>query len=141
MEENQTIFLAVEILYSFELGHALEGAVQSVVPTVVRAVKNAGLSARLRYYGSRVVAANIVKAPQDAIVTTNHDDRFSRDAGSNKLAGLLNLLDATDHLPRLAEHSSGFKLSDPRIHVPRCWDGVGVSQRGFSVVKRENVLD
>src|ERR1022692_146445 len=96
LHRRQAILLAVKVLYPVELRHALQRTVQSIIPTVIRAMQDRSLSARFGNYRGSMVAAHVVEPPQCTVITAHHDNRLSRDIRRNKLPGPLHLLDAAD---------------------------------------------
>src|SRR5712692_3351193 len=123
---DEAIVLAFEILYAFEFGHAFERTVETVVPSVIGTMQDRCLSAGLGHDCRGVMAAHIVKSSQDAVVSAHGYQRLSGNRGGHKLAGLFDLVYASDHLPRLAENSMPFQFGDTRVDVPWRGNGIGI---------------
>jgi hypothetical protein len=88
-----------------------------------------------------MVAAHIVEATQHRVISPHYYDRFSGNAGGNKLARLFHLVDSPYHLPRFAENRRRFEFRNPCINVPGRGDGRSIRQCGFVVVPGKNFLD
>src|ERR1700677_4280275 len=115
---NQAVLCAVEIFDAFKLRHAFERSIKAVVPPVIGAMQERGVTTGLSYNRSGVVAANIVEGTQISVVAPNHDDRLTRHGGGNELPRILHLIGARDKLPRLAEYFKPLEFGKSRIHVP-----------------------
>src|SRR5271156_5687596 len=100
---NQAVLRAVEIFDAFELRHAFERSIKAVVPSVVGAMQERGVTTGLSYDRGGVMAANIVEGAQISVVTPNHDDRLPGRGCGNELSRILHLIGARDELPCLAE--------------------------------------
>src|SRR6185312_8569051 len=119
LHRNQTILLALKILYTVEFGHALQRTIQPVIPAVMRAMQDGSLPARLCDHGCGVMTADVIKAAQNAVISAHHDDRFAGNAGGDELARLFHLLRPSHHLPGLAEHGLRLQFGKSRVHIPR----------------------
>src|ERR1700690_133072 len=85
---DQAVILAFEVLYSVELRHSFECAIQPVIPPVIRTMQNRGLAARLRHNCSCMMAAHVIKCAQYAITATHCHQGLSRHGGGHKLPRL-----------------------------------------------------
>ena len=115
---NKAILRSIEILYAFEFGHAFQRAIEAVVPSMIGTVEKRGVATRLRYDCGGVVAAHIVKGPQDTVSATNHHNGLAGDRCGNELAGSLNLIGARNQLPCLAENVQPLELGNAGIDIP-----------------------
>src|SRR6266478_5940552 len=66
-DRDEAVLRKIKILDAFELRHPLQGAIEAVVPAVVRTMQQRSLAAGLSYDGSGMVAADIVEAAQNAV--------------------------------------------------------------------------
>ena len=128
LHRDQAVVFAFKILHTIELGHAFERAVESVVPSVIRAMQDGRLSARFGDDRSCVMPADIEKRPQDAVVSAHGDDGLAGDRRGHELARLCHLIDASDHLPGLAEDDLPFQFGNTRVHIPRSGNRVRVGE-------------
>src|SRR5579884_3067557 len=100
---KQAVLRTIEILYSFELGHPFERAIEAVLPAVVRTLQDLGMTAGLRDDRGRMMAANVEKSSHDAIGTAHDDNGLSGESSGNEVSRILQLAGASDQLPGLAE--------------------------------------
>jgi hypothetical protein len=82
---NEAVLRAIEILDTFELGHAFQRTIKAVVPAVIRTMQEGSLTARLSHDGSGVMTANIVEGSQNAVVAADHYDGLTRDGSGDEL--------------------------------------------------------
>src|SRR5215813_11056448 len=61
VHRNQTVILALKILYTIELRHPLERPVQPIVPTVIWTMQNRGDPALFSDHRCGMMAADVVK--------------------------------------------------------------------------------
>ena len=99
------------------------------------------LATGLSHHGSGVMAANIVKSTQNAVITANYDDRFSCDGSGDELAGLMHLIGARDQLPGFAEYAEAHQVGEARVKVPSCRNRRPSRPRGTVIVTGKNLLD
>src|SRR5208283_4532215 len=123
LHRNQPVVLALEVLYALELGHALERSIQAIVPAVIRTMQNRCLSAGLGRHGCGVMPAYVVKRAQHAVVAAHGYQRFAGNGGGYKLAGLLDLVDASQHLPGARKNRLPLQFRDALIHIPGLGNG------------------
>ena len=111
---DKAVLRAIEIFDPFELGHALEGAIETVVPAVIRTMQEGSLAAGFGHDGGGVMTADIVESAQSAVTAADNDDRLTGNEGSHELAGRLHLFSAGHQLPGFAEHAVGASSSAMR---------------------------
>lgn len=138
---DEAVLSAVEIFDSFEFGHAFEAAVEAVVPAVIRTVEQRRLSAGLRHYRGGVVAADVIKGAQNAVVTAHYDYGFAGYLSGDEPSRRLYLLGARHWLPSFAEDLQALEFGDARVNVPGRRNGRGLRKRGAVVVIQENLLE
>src|SRR5438309_2820061 len=85
-ERNESIFLAIEILDALEVGNTFERSVEAVGPAMIRALQAGGGPAGLGHDCGGVMAADVEKSAQHAILTADNQDRLATDFGSDVLA-------------------------------------------------------
>src|SRR6202021_141381 len=95
----QAVLLPVEVFYAVEFRRPFERAVQPIIPAVIGAMQDRSLPAGLRNPRGCVMPAYIVEAPQLAIVSPQHDDRFANQIRGYELPGRFQLIHAPHHLP------------------------------------------
>src|SRR5580693_7592864 len=105
---NKSVLRAIEILDTFEFGHAFERPIQAVVPAVIRTMQESSLAAGFGHDGGSVMAADIVEGAQSTVVAADDDDRLARDHGAQELARRFHLFSAADELPGFAEYAEAF---------------------------------
>src|SRR5271165_4709812 len=115
---DKTVLRTIKILYAFDLRHTFQRAIEAVVPSMIRTMQKRSLAARLGYDGGGVVAANIVKGAQNAVVAADDDDRLSGYGSANELSRRFHLIGARDQLPGPAEHAQALEFRDSWIDVP-----------------------
>src|SRR5579864_2280923 len=115
--------LAIEVLHSVELRHALQRTVETIIPTVIGTMQDGSLAARFRNHRSGMVTAYVVEPSQYAISTTHNHNWFASHVYRNELSGRRHLFQASDHLPCLAEDRRALKFGNARIDVPWCGNG------------------
>src|ERR1700722_1311922 len=98
-----------------------------------------GHSRRRGHNRSRVMAADIVKPAQLTIRSTNHDERFACQLEGEKLPRARNLIDSPNRDPVVGEHLLALQPPDPLIDIPGGGNGVGVLERCFFVIKRQQI--
>ena len=116
---KQAVFGALKVLDALKFRHSLQRAVEAVLPSVIRALQDGGVSAGLCDYGSGVVTTHIEESAKNTIRTTNYDNRLTGNAGSDKISRFFDLVRTRDELPGLAEDIKALKLGDARIDIPR----------------------
>jgi len=73
--------------------------------------------------GGGVMAANIVEGAQSAVIAANHDNRFTGHESGYELSRRLQLINARDQLPGLAEYAETLKFRKAGIYIPGCGNG------------------
>src|SRR6516164_6599829 len=101
-DRHKAVVRAAEVLHAFELGHAFERTIQTILPTVVRTLQDLRLSTRLRNNGGRMMATHVEKSAQRPIHAAHNNDGLTRDACRDKVSSILQLACTCDELPRLA---------------------------------------
>src|ERR1700690_4333592 len=127
-ERGQAILFAIKILPPLEIGNALERSVETVGPAVVRALQTRSGATRLGHDCCGMMAADVEKSPQLAVLPANHEHRFTGDLRSDVLTGPRYLLRAAHHLPGAAECGLAFQIGDSLVRVPRAGDGRGLAE-------------
>src|SRR6202041_2808527 len=105
-------------------------------PSVVGTMQKSGMSAPLRCDGGSVMATNIVKGPQNAIVAAHHYDRFTSDGGSDEMSRRVHLISSRDQLPGLAEYTEALEFRDTGIGILSCGNRRGLREWGTIIVAR-----
>jgi len=140
LDRNQAVVFALEILHAVELGHALERAVEAVVPAMIGTMQDRRLSAGLSNDCCSVMPADVEKRAQHAVGPANRNDRLASYCRTHKLTRLFHLIDATDDLPSPAEHRLLLEIVDARVHIPGRRNGVGIGESSAVVVGGEDLL-
>jgi hypothetical protein len=94
------------------------------------------VSRALRFSHDRcgVVTANVEEAPQNVIVATYHDDRFSRNLAGNVLSGFAELINPTNQLPGMREDGAHLELVKHLVCIPRRGNSRRLLQRRAWIV-------
>src|SRR5208282_1182569 len=104
-------------------------------------MKQSRLSARLSYNRGSVVAANVVKSAQSAVVAAHYNHRLAGHRCGNEVTGRFYLLGARHQLPGFAEYIEAFEFGDAGIEIPRCGNRGGLRKWRVVVVTQQNLLD
>src|SRR4029077_20432723 len=91
------------------------------------------------HYSGRVMAADIEEAPQNIVVSPHHNNRFAGNFSGNVLSRLLQLIHASDELPRTREDSLSLQFTDAFVRVPRRWNGPRVFEWRIRIVAIDDV--
>ena len=105
--------------HAIKLRHALERAVQPVIPSVIGTMQNRRLAARLGHHRRRMMPAHVVKRSQHAIAAPHSDDGLARNGCGHKLSRLCHLRSPAQHLPRLRKNRLPLQFGNALIHIPR----------------------
>src|SRR5215472_17712463 len=109
---NEAVVFSLEILHTVKFRHAFQGAVESVVPPVVRAVQDRRNPALFSDNLGGVMTADVVERAQRAVASADGYDRFASYRRGHELARLFHLIDASDDLPCFAEDREAFKFGN-----------------------------
>ena len=115
---DEAILRTIEILHAFEFGHTFERTIEAIIPAVIGTMQNRGLTARLGYHRSGVMAANVEEGAQDTVVTADYNDGLTCNHSGDELARAFHLIGTRHQLPRFAEHAEALKLRNARIDIP-----------------------
>ena len=133
LDRNQPILRAVEAADAFELGRALERAVEAVAPAVIGTAKNARRALLFRGDCRCVMAADVEEGAQLAVAATNDEQRLAGELRGDELPGALELIGARDYLPGAAEDAFALRRAMPGAYTmkPEWWmpDRAGPDRR------------
>src|SRR5258708_22027167 len=102
------------MLCAFHLTRTLQLAVEAVDPTVVPALKRLAIAACRHDLGG-AVPANVVEAPQLAVLCMGQEDRLVDDACRFEVTDPRQLAPVPDELPRAIQESGFFNREDRRV--------------------------
>lgn len=108
---------------------------------MIRAAKLLGATTFLRDDSGGVMTANVEEGAKLAIVAANGDEWLFVHVDGEKLAGLADLIEASDHLPIGGEDAAALELIDAAIEIPGSGNGEGALQWIGRIVEIENVAD
>src|SRR5207248_1429623 len=118
-----------EVGDAVELGCAAQPAGQVVGPTVIAAAQLGARAVRLVDDLGRLVAADVMKGAEHALVVAHDQDRLAGDFGCEKGSWRRDLGTPSRHLPTAAEDAAALGLVDLRVKIPRAGNGAGLFQR------------
>jgi hypothetical protein len=87
-----------------------------------------------------MMPTDIEKSPKHAIVPADHDNWLTGNSVCDEVAGLFDLVRASNYLPALAENGFGFQIRDARVNIPRRRNCGGIRQRCPLVIACENLV-
>ena len=141
LDRHKSVLGLVEAADAGEVRRALQLPGERVRPAVVGAAQDRGLALGLGHHRRGVVAAHVEEAAQLAVVAPHHDDRLAGEHRRDVLAGLLELVEAADHLPRAREDGPALELGDALVDVPGSRDRPGLLERSPRVVGAQDLFD
>src|SRR5579863_5700448 len=95
---EKTIRLPVKLANPIEFRSTLQGAIQSIRPTMIGAAKYRGISRRLSGHRRGVMPADVKKCAQHAVCAPHRDDRFTSNRGGDVVSRGSQLVGAADYL-------------------------------------------
>jgi hypothetical protein len=138
---NKAVIGAIEIADALELDHALQDAIVAVGPAMIGAAELFGTTVGFENDGGGVMAADVVKGAEFAIIAPDYDERFFVDVNGEELAGILDVIEVADDLPVGSEDGVTLELRDAGIEIPGSGNGPGVFERVGGIVEIEDVAN
>src|SRR5438034_1823407 len=113
------VFCAVEIAHGFEFHHPFQRAIGAVGPTMIRAAEAFGGAGGFGHNCGGMMAANIEKSAQLAVLSAHDDEGLSRHFHGKELALFAHLVGSAHELPRCAKDALPLELRDARSEERR----------------------
>ena len=114
----QSICGTIEILDPAKFRRENERALKSVSPTMIGTTEMLRFSLGLCHNSSGVMAADVEKAAQYAVVVSDDDKRLAGDFRGDVSTGLANLIGTADELPRAKKNGYSLQLKNLWTVVP-----------------------
>ncbi len=129
---NQAKFAGIEIFDTVEFGSYEQGSIEAVSPAMIAATEELPVSAaRARVAGA--VAANIMKASQNAVFATGNQQRLAEEVKGEIVSRTRRLMDMTDELPGGSEEFALFLLKCGGTEIEGCGQSGSTSDVAIGV--------
>jgi hypothetical protein len=136
---DEAVVGAFKIADALKFNHAFQSAVVAIGPAVIRTTKIFRATVRFRDHGRGMVAADIVKGAEFAVVAAHDDQRLFVHVDGEELAGCLDLVEVADNLPVGDKDGVTLELRDAFVEIPGRRNGPGFFERVGGVIQVENV--